>query len=285
MIYYNELNEFCKRFISIINEKNKLKLIDAKSCINFYISTSTSNINFRKIIESTSISNFDKSINGDIITNLKNKNYISQTTLPQFANGHFITIKGLVALYYFETNDVNQIMDLFDIVDKLKLKNEELIFKKEELLLVVFFIACNATSRKNALHENTSLHSKYLYDRLKVIEAELNDIVPNFLKSRINFNTGKKISWTRYLGEIRDLSKTGIYFKEKEESQNRFYLSLEKIKSVNTLFKLCFSHLDTSEKIALMNYISRTNIKIKISMSDQVSNEEIPIEILNKFKD
>lgn len=284
MDYALKLKEFYDRFIEVINKRRTDKINDLKGCIEFYVSTRTTNIKFRKLIESTSISNFNHSIDNQEINYLIKKNYISQTTLPEYANGHFITIKGLAALHYDQTKDVDDLIELFEFVDKFKLPVKELSLKKEELLLVVLFLSCNATSLKNALEENNPMHSKNIYHRLQLIESELYDIVPNYLKHRIDFNKGKKVSWTRYLGEINDLSKTGIYFKDSKDAKNRYYLNLEKIKAINTLFKLSFFHLDTTEKIALMNYISKTNIKIKISMTNQVSREEIPREILNKFK-
>lgn len=277
------LKIFATKFITTINSKNIGNLDTIYSCLDFYISTSMSKINFRKIIESTSISNFDQSINADLIKELRKNNYINQTTLPEFYNGNYITIKGLARLQHSETNDVHDIINVFEFIDKLKLPLEELKLKKEELLLVILFLSCNAINSTNALKENNNIHSKRIYERLKAIENELFQLVPNFLGKRIDFSKGKKISWTRYLGEIDNLSKTGIYIKETKEAKNSYYLNLDNIKSINLLFKLSFSQLDVNERLIIRDYISKTNIKIKIGMPDQVKANAIPDSILSKF--
>lgn len=279
------LRLFETQFKEMINSQNRNNEIrTTKECLDYYISTSMTNIRFRKIIESTSISNFDHSLPPETIKYLLNNKLIDNTTLPEFANGSFITIKGLATLLYEQDQDIEDILTTFESIDKLKLPKEELKLKKEELLLVVLFLSCNAINESQALIENNSFHSKIIYDRLIQIEDELHNILPNFLANRIDFTKGKKVSWTRFLGEINNLSKTGIYIKNNKESKSSYYLNLDNIKSINYLFKLSFSHLDTHEKILLGNYIAKNNIKIQIGMPNQVSKKRIPENILNKFK-
>jgi hypothetical protein len=276
---------YSERFKEVLNRNRSLNILTIKDCLVYYVDTSMANVNFRKLIESTSIKSFELPFSQELNSRFLNDGFIRTTSLTDYSNGYFITIKGLSFLMYNESFNVDGLFNILSKVDYYKIPDQDFRLKKEEVLLVVLFLACNATNREYALKEYTKLHSIKLYERLVSIENELNVTVPNLLKNRIDFKKGKKVSWTRYLGEIKDLSKTGIYIKEEDKSRNRivYYLNLKNAVNYSILFKLCFSHLDIHERIALKNYISKANIQIKIGMSEQVSCDLISPVSLDKL--
>jgi hypothetical protein len=207
--------------------------------------------------------------------------YISESRMSFQARSYFITIKGMGYLLALE-NDSFDLLKVLGYVDDFKLPTEKIKFKKEELLLVLFLLSCNATSSNSKLAVPENLYSlTKTYEKLKEVANSVQEMFPKYLRGQIDFSRGKNTSWTRYITNVDDISKCGLYIKKKNDIY--FNLDLQNSKSIQLLQTLCFSHFDTSDKIAFKMYIIETNIKLKVAMPDQLPISTVDLSLLKRL--
>jgi len=275
------LSNLFDRFLKVAKTSKRLTLITHHDAISYYINNSMTYINFKKFIESTALSQYELNCPTSDLRNQLEQGHISQTTLTNNIKSYYITIKGLGFL--IKENDPNSdLLELLSFIDQYKLPRQEFKLKKEEVLLILFLIVCNATCNSKYLTVNNDPHQRSkTYERLKNLEESLYSLYPKILGTRINFSSGKNVSWTRFITNVDKLPKTGIYVKNREDII--YYLTLDNDRSINFLSELCFSSLSTEEKLSLKNFITQSNIRSKVSMGKQVPSTNIEQSLLQKL--
>lgn len=275
------LNNLYNNFLRFAKTAKKLTLTSHHDAISFYINNKMTYINLKKFVESTALSPFELNCHSDDFRYPLELGYVSQTTLTNNNKSYYITIKGLG--YIIKENNPNfDLLELLVLIDQYKLPRQDFKLKKEEVLLILFLIVCNATSHSKHLTVNNDLHQlSKTYVRLKNLEESLFLLFPKILGARINFSTGKNVSWTRFITNVDELPRTGIYNKKKQDI--RYSLTLDNDKSINLLSDLCFSSLSTEEKLSLKNFITENNIRSIVSMGNQVPNKRIDQTLLQKL--
>ena len=268
-------------FIEVINQvEKKVKLHNCEDALGYYILLGGTAKNFRDRIESTALPAFRINDTENLKICLLN-GFIAETWKSSQVKSYYITIKGLGHLLLLE-NDQNKILNVLSCIDEFKLPKPDLKFKKEEVLLVLFLLVCNATSPNSKLNvPETAFSLKITHEKLKELALDIQKNFPKIIRNEIDFSRGKKVSWTRFITELNNLPKSGLYNKKRNDTF--YYLDLQTNKSIQLLKELCFNDLDTFEKLALKRFIVEKNIMLRVTLTDQLPSTSIDTELLNKL--
>jgi hypothetical protein len=270
-----------KLYLSLKDELlNQLKVQEQRNAQNgeldvfkTYLTISKSQRDFRNLIESSAINKdvLESEFSREELDDALKSKLIKRGNNLQ-SNKVYISSNGLYE--YYRLNNLN-LNDVFIAFDDYKFSQDKLRLKIQEKLFCIFLMLFDACSSEKALDTN-GLSNKVLEDYfvfLKSIEFEL-ESTGLVLGKKVNWGSGKDISFRKFITNNVDLPNTGVY---NDRPTAVYWIDFSNRRNVTFLVDLILDNYDGDQRVLANALLLETLRKLSNRMLIELG--EIPNDL------